>query len=44
MSQDHEISLEDFWPESVAEGDFEGFEDAPVSVVEGTLSLGRSRA
>ncbi|KAK1340632.1 hypothetical protein QTO34_017022 [Cnephaeus nilssonii] len=30
------------WPVSVAEQDFEGFEDEPVFVVENILSLGKS--
>ena len=30
------------WPESVAERDFEGFEDGAVSMVKDTVSLGKS--
>lgn len=32
------------WPESVAAGDFEGFEDEAVSVVEDSVSPGMSMA
>ena len=40
--QDHAIAWKKLWPELVAERDFEGFDDEPVSVLEDSLSLDNS--